>query len=165
MRRPIRSVEEFHAHALAIEREAIARYAEFRDWFDDRGEEVLAGLCRNLAELETGHLHKIERACQGLDLPPIDSTQYQWLEAGSPEAPARELFYRVAEPRHLLEIALDAERNALAFFEWVERTGKDERVRSLAREMAADEEQHVRWVARALEYQPSARIDWASVLR
>lgn len=163
MRKPIRSVEEFYAHAIAIEREAIERYAEFEPWFSDRGEDVLAGLCRNLAGLEREHLRKLEGACEGLALPPIDASGYRWLEAGAPEAPARELFYRVAEPRHLLEIALQAECNALAFFEWAERTGKDPRVRALAREMAAEEEEHVRWAARALEYQPSRHVEWEKV--
>lgn len=160
MRKPIGSVEEFYAHALAIEHEAVERYNEFKAWFEDRSEDVLAGLCRNLAELEARHLRDVERACVGLALPPIDASRYRWLEGGSPEAPARELFYRVAEPRHLLEIALDAERKALSFFEWVERTASEPHVRALAREMAAEEEEHVRWAARALEYQPAHRFDW-----
>ena len=164
MPKPLGGIEEFYAHALAIEREAVERYAEFEGWFADRGEEVLAGLCRNLAHLEAGHLRQIVEACRGMALPAVDASRYQWLECGSPEAPARELFYRVAEPRHLLEIALHAECNALGFFEWVARTSPNAHVRAAAREMAADEEQHVKWAARALEYHPSRRIDWETVL-
>ena len=52
MRKAIKGVEEFYAHAIAIEREAMERYAEFEAWFRDRGEEVLAGLCANLARME-----------------------------------------------------------------------------------------------------------------
>jgi rubrerythrin len=165
MRHPITRVEEFYAHALAIEREAVDRYEEFEAWFRARGEEVLAGLCANLAQLEAVHLREIEGACRGLALPPIDPSGYSWLEAGPPEAPAREFFYRVAEPRHLLEIALQAESNALDFFEWVARTTPDPRVRAVAREMAAEEEQHVAWAAQALEYHPSRRIDWEAALQ
>jgi rubrerythrin len=165
MNEPIRTLGEFYAHALAIEREAADRYAEFETWFADRGEDVLAGLCRNLGELERSHLHKVERACHGMALQPIDASRYRWIEAGSPEAPARELFYRVAEPRHLLEIALQAECDALAFFEWAGRTSDDAAVRGLAREMAADEEEHVRWMAGALEYRPARHVDWERILR
>ena len=162
MPKPLGGIEEFYAHALAIEREAVERYTEFASWFEDRGEEIFAGLCRNLAELEAGHLRQLQEASAGVAIPPIDASLYRWLEAGSPEAPARELFYRVAQPRHLLEIALHAECNALAFFEWVARTSPDAHVRAAAREMAADEEQHVKWAARALEYQPARPIDWES---
>ena len=49
MPRAIASVEEFYAHALAIEREAMERYDEFGAWFAARDEDVLAGLCWNLA--------------------------------------------------------------------------------------------------------------------
>jgi rubrerythrin len=163
MQSPIRGIAEFYAHALAMEREAAERYREFEGWFADRGEEVLAGLCRNLAELEAAHLHEIEQACAGVQLPAIDATRYSWLEAGPPEAAARELFYRVAQPRHLLEIALHAECNALAFYEWVARTTDDRDVRRLAVAMAAEEQHHVEWAAKALEYHPS-HCDWESVL-
>ena len=44
---PIDSIERFYAHAIALEREAAERYAEFAVHFADRGEEVLAGLCGN----------------------------------------------------------------------------------------------------------------------
>lgn len=164
MSRIIRSIEEFYAHALAIEREAADRYSEFETWFFDRGEEVLAGMCRNLAQMENEHFMELVRACRHLSLPALDATGYQWLESGSPEAAAREIFYRVAEPHHLLEIALHAECNALTFFEWVERTTADDSVRALARAMAAEEQQHVEWVQKALEYHPSAHIDWEKLL-
>ena len=162
--RPIRTVEEFYARALAIEREAAERYSEFETWFFDHGEEVLAGLCRNLARMENEHFLELVRASRHFNLPAIGASEYQWLESGSPEAAAREFFYRVAEPRHLLEIALHAECGALAFFEWVARTTADEAVRSLAREMAAEEQRHVEWVQKALEYHPSRHIDWEKLL-
>lgn len=161
---PIRTPEEFYAHALAIEREAAERYSEFETWFVDRGEEVLAGMCRNLGQMENEHFTELVRASRHLSLPAIDASEYRWLESGSPEVAARELFYRVAQPRQLLEVALHAECNALAFFEWVARSTPDDSVRALARAMAAEEQRHVEWAAQALEYHPSRRIDWEEVL-
>jgi rubrerythrin len=158
MPKPIDTVAEFYAHAIAIEREAMERYAEFAGYYADRGEEVLSGLCHNLAGLERGHLEQLLLACAHLQLPAIASTDYQWLESGPPEAMAREFFYRVANPRQLLEVALDAESRAVAFFEWARRTTGDAAVRELAREMAAEERQHVRWVRSALDY-GFARVD------
>jgi len=165
MRKPMTGVAEFYAHALAIEREAMERYAEFEAWFSDRGEDVLAGLCANFAQMEASHLRELEVRCRGMQLPAIATGEHHWLDVGPPEAPARELFYRVAEPRHLLEIALQAEMNAVSYFEWVARDSVDPGVRSLAEEFAAEERDHVKWVAQALEYHPSRRIDWEAVLR
>jgi len=115
--------------------------------------------------MEAGHLRELEARCRGLSLPVIAAGEHRWLEAGPPEAPARELFYRVAEPRHLLEIALQAEMNALSYFEWVARDTVDPGVRALAEELAAEERDHVKWAAQALEYHPSRRIDWEAVLQ
>ena len=154
--KPIISVEEFYAHAIAIEREAARRYREFEEHFADRGEDVLAGLCGNLAALEGEHLEILLKASAGLTLPAIEAAGHQWLESGEPQAAARELFYRVVGRRQLLEIALQSECNALGFFEWVAQTTPDASVRSLARDMAVEEMEHVDWVRNALEYKPVA---------
>jgi rubrerythrin len=163
--RPIRSVEEFYAHALAIEHEAAERYGEFHSWFDDHGEEVLASLCASIGRMEEEHHRALLAGCRGMKLPVLSQGDHLWLESGSPEAPARELFYRVAEPRHLLEIALEGERNALSFFQWVERTTADEKVRAAAHEMAGEEQMHVQWVRNALEYHVATRsTDWEQLI-
>jgi rubrerythrin len=157
MKKPIDSIERFYAHAIAIEREAAERYTEFSTYYADRGDEVLAGLCRNLAQLEGEHLQHLLVASRHLQLPSIAAHEYQWLESGSPEAPAREFFYRVANARQLLEVALHAEMCAFDFFEWAARTTSDAQVRALAREMAGEERQHIGWVRHALEYRHASR--------
>ena len=159
----IASVEEFYAHALAIEREAAARYGEFAEWFADRGEDVLANLCRNLAGLERKHHDELLEACAGLTLPPVDETGYHWLANGPPETAAREVFYRVTQPRHLLEIALAGELRARGFFVWIATEGSSTQVRELASIMAAEETEHVRWVREALEYHPKS-AEWEALL-
>lgn len=164
MRCPIATVEEFYAHAIAIEREAAERYAEFEAYFADHGQDVLAGLCRNLAVLEKSHLAELLHESRGLRLPAIPRDGYRWLEAGSPEAAARELFYRVASERQLMEIALHAEQKAQRFFEWIAANAPTEKVRDLARGMAREEEEHVGWVRSAIEYAPARPIDWAKIL-
>jgi bacterioferritin (cytochrome b1) len=150
---PIETIEDFYAHGLAIEREAMERYAEFATHFADRGEDVLSSLCTNLARFEGEHYQDLVRAALGLTLPIIEAGRYRWLEEGSPEAPARELFYRIVKPRQLLEIALDAEVRAREFFVWVAKTSQSIAVRELAAIMAAEETEHIHWVTQALEYQ------------
>jgi rubrerythrin len=154
MPRAIATVEEFYAHALAIEREAGERYAEFAEWFDGRGEDVLAGLCHNLAGFEREHYQQLVRGCELLAIPAIDPGAYRWLAEAAPETGARELFFRAAKPRHVLEIALEAELRARDFFVHVARTSPSQPVRELASIMAAEEAQHVGWVTQAIEYLP-----------
>jgi rubrerythrin len=159
MPRPIDTLELFYAHALAIEREAAERYEEFRAWFEDRGEEVLAGLCAGMAREERHHYERILRAARGRALPSIDASRYQWIDMASPEAPAHELVHRVATPRQLLEIALAGEVAARRFFRWVTRTSRDPGVRAAARSLAREEAGHVRWVTDALQY-GDPMVDW-----
>jgi len=155
MAAPIRYVEEFYAHALAIEREAGERYTEFASWFDSRGEEPLAGLCRNLAHMEHAHFLQLARASAHLRIPDVPEEGYRWLTGVSPESVPHEEFMRAAQPIDLLRMALHAECRAVDFFEWVVRTTPDEAVRALAREMASEERQHVEWVMKAIEYRPA----------
>jgi rubrerythrin len=161
--RPIETVEEFYAHALAIEREAAERYEEFTAYFADRGDVVVSALCRTLSRFERDHYEELLLRCEALTLPVIAAGEYRWLEAGSPEAASRELFYRVAQPRHLLEIALAAEHRARDFFVWVAKSTLSNGVRELASIMAAEEGQHIAWVMKALEYHPQSR-EWEKLL-
>lgn len=164
MPQPIATVEEFYAHALAIEREAAARYDEFAGHFAECGEDVLEGLCRNLARNERDHFDELSRGCEHMRLPNIAAADYRWLDGVSPEAPARELMYRIARPHQLLEIALAAECRARDFFVSIVKTAPLEPVRELAAVMAAEEVEHVRWVHQALEYYGAAP-DWETLMR
>ena len=161
----IATVEEFYAHALAIEREAADRYTEFVDYFAGRGEDVLEGLCRSLAALEREHHAELARVSEHLRLPAIGADGYLWLEGGSPEAAAREAFYRIASPRDLLAIALQAEIRARDFFRWIAATAPSLTVRQFASVMALEEEEHVGWVRQALEYGTAPAFDWDALLK
>ena len=125
---------------------------------------MLSGLCHNLASAEQQHFEELARACDHLTLPAIAAADYRWLDAGAPEAAARELLYRVVAPHQLLEIALAAEVRAGAFFVWVMETAALLEVRQLAKHMAAEEAEHVQWVQHALEYHAPGRLDWEKLL-
>ena len=161
MPKAIASIEEFYAHALAIEHEAAARYREFESYFDDRGEPLLASLCGNLARAEAAHFDVLLETSRELRLPALAPGAHRWLESGSPEAPARELFYRVAHPHQLLEIALAAELAAQAYFERASAGESPSEVRAAALEMAEEECRHVSWVRDALAHHAATPIDWA----
>ena len=164
MARTLETVEEFYAHALAIEREASERYGDFAEYFERRGDQVLAGLCRNLEAAEREHYENLKVACKSLKLPAIAADQYLWLGADAPESAARDAMYSVSEPRALLEIALNAEVRARDFFVGVSRSSKSKAVKELAAIMAAEELDHVAWVRQALEYHGD-RNDWHTLIR
>ena len=161
--RPIKSSAELYAHAIAIEREAAARYFEFAERMSDLGNESVAEIFATLATLEAEHLVELLERTADMALPELAAHEYRWLGGSGPETVDRELVYRMMTPRHALEIALLAENRAAAFFETVILTADDAMLRALACEMAADEADHVAMLEKLLETTPSPLIDWASV--
>lgn len=145
---------ELYAHAIAIEREAAERYAEFAERMDDLGNEATAEVFATLALYEAEHLEALLRRTAGVELPESKENEFSWLDDGPPETAARELVYRLLTPRQALLIALSAERRAQAFFEHVLMTAQDPALRALAREMAADEQEHIALIERLLERTP-----------
>ena len=87
----VRSVPELYAHALAIEREAAARYLEFADRMADEGNDHVATLFRSLAGFESEHVNQLLEATRQMRLPEIPAGQYAWLDAGAPETAAHDL--------------------------------------------------------------------------
>ncbi|MBV8033152.1 MAG: ferritin family protein [Betaproteobacteria bacterium] len=157
---PPRSAAELYAHAIEIEREAAERYGEFAERMADLGNDAAAELFGRLADFEAEHLEELRRRTREVEVPKLGAGQYRWLDAAAPETAARELVFRLLTPRQALLIALAAERRAEAFFEHVMAMADDPALRALAREMAAEEQEHVALVERVLEGTP-AELDWS----
>jgi len=155
----IESPAELYAHAIAIEREAAERYGEFAERMEDEGREDLAHVFGTLAQVEAEHLDTLLARTEGVALPTIAPRRYKWLDAGAPETPAREFVFRLMTPRHALAIALHAEQRAQAFFEHVYWTSSDPGLRALAKEMAAEEREHVDVVSKMLGGTPEPTLD------
>ena len=160
----IQTTAALYAHAIAIEREALERYAEFADRMSDLGNDEVAKLFSALVSMETEHLERLKREAEGTALPEIDSREYAWLDSGPPEASARELVFRMIGPRDALAIALAGEQRAQAFFLRVQRLALDPVLRALAQEMAFEESNHVELIERALARMPDAGPDWNALL-
>ena len=156
-------VAALYAHALAIEREAAARYGEFAARMADEGNEAVARLFAELAGFEGEHASALERECDGMALPAIAPGEYAWLDAGAPESAAHDLLFQLMTLHDVLEIALAAELRAQAFFEQVIDRAGDPRLRDLAAEMAHEEQAHAAWVREALARTPDPRVDWEKV--
>ena len=150
----IQSAPELYAHAIAIEREASERYTELAGRMADEGRDDLAHIFGMLADLESEHLQTLEARTLDVALPQIPAGRYQWLDDGAPETAAHDWLFRLMTPRMALAIALQAELRAQAFFEHVFMTGDDPGLRALAREMAAEEQEHVQLIERLLAGNP-----------
>lgn len=158
----IGSAAELYVHAMAIEREAAERYREFAARMADQGTEELAAVFGRLAAFESEHLKALERRTDGVALPSL-AADYRWLDAGAPETAAHDLIFRLLTPRQALAIALQAEKRARAFFRHVQREAADPALRALAKEMAAEEAQHIELLEHALARAHDPFVDWASV--
>ena len=148
------SPEALYAHAIAMEREAAERYSELAERMDDEGREDLARFFAELARMEAEHLETLERRTEGLALPALAAGEHLWLHDGAPESAPHELVFRLMTPRQALAIALAAEKRSQAFFENICWSAADPALRALAREMAAEEREHVALIARMFEAMP-----------
>jgi rubrerythrin len=154
---------ELYAHAVAIEREAAERYSEFAERMADLGNDAAAEIFATLARLEAEHLDALLARCAKMRLPALAPGEYAWLDGAAPETAARELVFRVLSPRQALQIALAGEKRAAAFFEHVILTSEDALLRSLATEMAADENDHIAMLEKLMEATPWPTADWAAL--
>lgn len=152
--KPIETVEELLAHALAMETEAAERYQELADQMDVHNNPEVAALFRKLAEIEKLHVNNVNDLSGDLELPHIAPWDYAWQTPESPESPSnnsREVHY-LMQPYHAIALALKHERLGVEFYARLAERGDREDIRKLAEELHATEIEHVRlleqWLAR-----------------
>ena len=71
MTTPIHTAPALYAHAIAIEREAVARYSEFAERMSDLGNDAAAEVFATLARMECEHLEELNKRTAGLALPAL----------------------------------------------------------------------------------------------
>jgi len=151
---------ELYVHAIAIESEAARRYAELAQAMAARGNHAVAALFSILAAHEGHHLEELQRRAVGMALPALDA-DYTWGDGDAPETVRLDAHAPVT-PERALALALEAEKRAHAFFENAMRVCRDAETRQLAREMAAEEAEHVALIERMVQRGPRGETDWRS---
>ena len=141
---------ELYGHAIAMEREAADRYAEFAGTMEELSNHTVSALFRLLSGCEARHLEELTRRAATLALPPLDA-DHSWPRGEGPETPAHGQLSRAMTQRQALGIALEAEKGARAFFEQAARVAPDADTRALAEEMAAEEAHHAVLIERLLQ--------------
>jgi rubrerythrin len=149
----LRSVKELLSVALVMERAAAARYAELARRMVEREHDALADLFTRLGRLERDHARFLERRLAGQALPELavaETLEFVALEDDTP-----------LTPHAVLLAALRSEERAKAHFERLADAAEEPAVRRLAREMAAEEAEHIDRIAAALSLYPGPAADWS----
>ena len=148
------AVEMFYAQAIAIEREAAARYREFAHQMAGYGNAATAELFTRLARYESEHAERLLEAADGMTLPSIERVRRDLAVNDRSEVATYEFLYRQVLPHHALLMALSSERRAKAYFEGITKSSKDPGIRKLARALAREEKEHIAWIEKALAAEP-----------
>jgi rubrerythrin len=149
------------AQALAMEREAVARYTELADMMETHNNLEVAELFRKMASYEGLHVKQILADMGWSEDPrPSGGRASAWRTPEGPESvPIDEMHY-LMHPWHALNLALAAEQRAEAFFADLVQRSSDEAIRRAAEEMRAEEAEHVELVRAWLAKIPPPDADW-----
>lgn len=154
------TLDELLVHALVIELEAVQSYLDLAGQMRECGNDAVAKLFEKMAEYEQEHADKIREQAGDIRLPERAPWEYRWPGFEPPENIDSAGIHYLMTPYQALKLALDNEKNALAFFEDIANSKADMRVRSLAEEFAEDERQHVAWMEEWLDEYPPPEADW-----
>jgi len=157
-----RTLVELMAQALTMENEAAQRYAEFADAMEMHNNLEVAALFRKMADIEAKHAKQIMAEMGWSAPPPLPPGRPTWDGFEAPEtAPIDEVHY-LMQPWHALTLALQNEERAERFFARLARSATVATVKKAARELEAEEREHVLLVKAWLDKVPKPDSDWAN---
>jgi rubrerythrin len=157
-----RTLEEFMAQALAMEREAVERYTEFADAMEMHNNREVAAMFRTMAQYEGKHASQIMAEMGWKEAPEPPAGGFGWPGLEAPETVSIDAVHYLMQPWHALQLALAAERRAERFFDELAQAATSESVRRAARELQAEEREHVELVLAWLDKVPVPDGDWAT---
>ena len=150
---------DFMARAYTMELEATERYAQFAEQLEAHNNREVAQLFRKLADIETLHAKRILTEMQWPSMPALPPA-YAWEGAEGPETAPFDSMHYLMQPWHALEIALRCEQEAQKYYQGIASSRAPKRVRDAAREMAAEEAEHVRLIQEWMKRVPRPREGW-----
>ena len=157
-----RTLSEFMAQALAMEREAAQRYSDFADAMEMHNNRDAAALFRKMASIERKHATRIMDEMGWKDMPPLPSGKPGWEGFEAPETTPGDEVHYLMQPYHALQLALINEQRAERFFARLARTATVESVSAAARELWAEEREHVKLVRAWMKRVPKPDRYWAN---
>ncbi|MBB4264535.1 ferritin-like domain-containing protein [Roseospira visakhapatnamensis] len=154
------TVEEFLAHAVALEEDSAVRFDDMADALEVHQNDEVTGLFRRMAHFSRLHLAEAQKMAEGLDLPHFKPWEYKWPDAEAPETPEMDATHYLMTPHHALTLALDSEKRGHAFYADLAANNGNDRIRELAMEFAEEEAEHVALLETMLAKYPLPPGDW-----
>lgn len=144
--------------AIMAEEEAAERYAEFADQMELHHNMPASRLFRGIHERELEHLGRLRDERRGRSDRPAAVQPLHFFDPV--EAPSYERAHYKMTPRQILEVALEAERNAAAFYGSLVKNLRDDEARAVARACREEEIRHVEQVEEELRKLPPTSPTW-----
>jgi len=157
--KPSHDYAEFMQRAYAMELEASERYAQLAEQMDGHNNREVAQLFRKLSGIEALHAKRILEEMRWPSLPALPPA-YAWEGPEGPETAPFESVHYLMQPYHALEIALAGELQAQKYFEQIAASRAPKQVKAAAKEMAAEEREHVTLIRAWLKKLPRPAAGW-----
>lgn len=147
----VSSLADLFAVAYQIEADAVARYELLAGQMETHNNPELTAVFRDLARAEGIHRDEIQRLAGDIDVIAHARRMAKWARGESPEEADLGAAHYMMTPWHALELALEGEKRALAFFTSVVDTATDPHTKKMAEEFVEEETEHVNLVYRLLQ--------------
>jgi rubrerythrin len=154
------TLQEFMLQAYAMECEAVERYTEFADAMEMHNNREVAAMFRTMAGYEGKHARQIMAEMGWTQPPTLPAGGFAWGDFEAPETVPIESVHYLMQPWHALQLALAAEQRAEAFFKALADAASDESVKRAARELQAEEAEHVELVKAWMAKVPAPEGNW-----
>lgn len=149
----------FMSRAYAIELEATERYAQFAEQLETHNNREVAALFRKLSGIEALHAKRILSEMRWPTVPALPPA-YAWETPEGPETAPFDSLHYLMQPWHALEIALRCELAAKKYYDEIAESKAPREVREAAKELAAEEVEHVRLVREWMGKVPRPAEGW-----
>lgn len=156
----IEGLDDFLAHALALETEVAERYEEIAHSMEIHNNLEVSELFHKLAQASAKHAEEMRSRTEDRDLPQIAPWEFQWGDAEAPETPSMAATHYLMTPYQALDIARNAEIQAQNYYTSVAEHSPNPTIRSLALEFAYEEAEHVDLVNTWIERYPKPEKGW-----
>lgn len=137
------AIRRFLAHAVRLEAEAARRFDELADHMATHGNHDVEAVFRQFADFSRLHLKSAMDRAGFRFITDLPEDGYDWPDGESPEATSWWGVDALMDVQGAMELALESERQGLAYYQFVAETSSDPRVIAMTTEFADEEKEHV----------------------
>lgn len=154
------TIEEFLAHARALENESEERYRELADAMEVHNNPEVADLFRKLSRYSRKHAAEVEQHAANMALPHIDPWDFKWVDDEGPESGDYAGVHYRMRPAHALQLAMHNETRGRDYYQMIADDSPNPAVRLLAQEFADEESGHVAMLQKWIDRTDSPPEEW-----